>query len=105
MVMLLPFLKSFFSSVERGTTLTPVLMIFDFSFLFSASSTIAQPIDVVPKSSPKIRFILMFYLYMLYFYLSLFYNFEAIHNKDYSVVKTFKAALIHFGVVFYVNYL
>ena len=36
-----------------------------------------------PKSKPRTFFILIFLLYLQ--------QFEAIHNKDYSVVKTFKA--------------
>jgi hypothetical protein len=32
------------------------------------------------------------------------HNFEAIHNKDYSVVKTFKAASLRLSLFFGINY-
>jgi hypothetical protein len=40
---------------------------------FSASFTNAQPIEAVPKSNPKIFFILFIFLVQL-FYLSLYHN-------------------------------
>ena len=48
----------------------------------------------VPKSSPKIFFCLLVRFYLISLYLKL----KANHNKDYSVVKTFKAAQVAFFI-------
>ena len=71
-----------------------------FSLLFTSALTTAQPMLLVPRSSPNIFFIFCFCLFpkKVSFLLSgqkmclcLQYKIEANHNKDYSVVKTFKA--------------
>ena len=62
-VILLPFSKFCSSSTVSGLTRTPNFMIDDFSSVFSASLTKAQPILLTPKSRPKIFFIVInFYI-------------------------------------------
>ena len=53
-VILFPDSKLFRSSTDNGFTLTPSRTIEDFSSLFSASFTTAQPMELVPRSSPNI---------------------------------------------------
>jgi hypothetical protein len=40
---------------------------------------------------------------VVFYFVILPYNFEAIHNKDYSVVKTFKAAIGKLIVAFFIK--
>ena len=56
-VMDFPVSKLPFSSTVSGLTLTPSRMIDDFSSLFSASLTSAQPMLETPRSRPNIFFI------------------------------------------------
>jgi hypothetical protein len=70
--------------------------------LSSPISTMAQPILLVPKSNPNMRFINHYFskqsvklaTYFVFHKIIIIFAsqiMKAIHNKDYSVVKTFKA--------------
>jgi len=54
--------------------------------------TLAQPILLVPKSNPRIVLIFFLFCLVLNYILYIFaVDFQASHNKDYSVVKTNRA--------------
>jgi hypothetical protein len=57
---------------------------------FNAVFNQGQPMELVPKSKPNIFFIVSFKVSQNYFIFA-YRLLKANHNKDYSVVKTFKS--------------